>query len=87
VSIGTDCGGEAGTDKPKGDAACILTLTDDRQDESKFCHPTFNTCAKSCNSDTPCPPAWVCDARQETLLITDQRPFCMNPTCGAAATM
>jgi hypothetical protein len=82
--IGTDCGGEAGTDKPKGDEACYITLKDDEQDtETLFCHPSFNTCVQTCNSDTQCPPAWVCDSREETLLATDNRPYCVNPTCGA----
>jgi hypothetical protein len=82
--IGTDCGGEAGTDKPKGDEACYITLKDDEQDtDTLFCHPSFNTCVQTCNSDTQCPPAWVCDSREETLLATDNRPYCVNPTCGA----
>jgi hypothetical protein len=81
--IGTNCGGEVGTDKPKGDAACIVTLKGGGEDSEMFCHPTFNTCVQTCNSDTQCPPAWVCDARPETLDATGDRAFCVNPTCGA----
>ena len=81
--IGTNCGGEVGTDKIKGDAACIVTLQNNSQDNSMFCHPDFNTCVKSCTSDTQCPPAWVCDDRPDTLAGTDNRAFCVNPTCGA----
>jgi hypothetical protein len=85
--IGTDCGGEVGTDKPKGDEACIVTLKDDGRDESMFCHPEYNTCVLTCSSDTDCPPAWVCDRRSDTLAVTGDRTFCVNPTCGADTTM
>ena len=81
--IGTNCGGEIGTDKPKGDPACIVTLQNNSEDSSMFCHPDFNTCVRNCTSDTDCPPAWVCDDRPETLAATDNRAFCVNPTCGA----
>jgi hypothetical protein len=85
--IGTDCGGEVGTDKPKGDEACIVRLKDNGQDESMFCHPEYNTCVLTCSSDTDCPPAWVCDKRSDTLAVTGDRTFCVNPTCGADTTM
>jgi len=81
--IGTNCGGEVGTDKIMGDAACVVTLQNNSQDSSMFCHPDFNTCVRSCTSDTDCPPAWVCDDRPETLAQTMNRAFCVNPTCGA----
>lgn len=84
--IGTDCGGEVGSDKPKGDEACIIKLSNGEEDTSMFCHPALNICVLTCNSDTQCPPAWVCDARPETLLATEDRPFCVNPTCGADTT-
>jgi len=85
--IGTDCGGEIGTEKPKGDDACVITLQNNKTDSSMFCHPSYNICVRTCSSDTECPPAWVCDAREETMLATDNRPFCVNPTCGAETTM
>lgn len=81
--IGTNCGGEVGSDKVKGDAACIVTLQNGSQDTGMFCHPNFNTCVRGCTSDNQCPPAWVCDDRPETLAKTNNRAFCVNPTCGA----
>jgi hypothetical protein len=85
--IGSNCGGEAGTDTPKGDSACILKLENGEENTEMFCHPVYNTCVKTCASDTDCPPAWVCDNRNVTLTATDNRPFCVNPTCGADTTM
>jgi hypothetical protein len=81
--IGTNCGGEIGTDKIKGDPACVVTLNDNTEDRQMFCHPNYNTCVRGCASDAQCPPAWVCDDRQETLAQTGNRAFCVNPTCGA----
>jgi hypothetical protein len=85
--IGTNCGGEAGTDKPKGDDACIIKLMGDKEDTSMFCHPVFNSCVQTCSSDTDCPPAWVCDRRADTFAVTDDRAFCVNPTCGLGTPM
>jgi hypothetical protein len=84
--IGTNCGGEIGTQKTKGDAACIVTLENGMEDTSMFCHPDLNTCVRGCTSDTQCPPAWVCDDRAETQASTKGKPFCVNPTCGADTT-
>jgi hypothetical protein len=85
--IGTNCGGEVGTTKPKGDDACVVTLDNNTEDRTMFCHPDFNTCVRSCTSDATCPPAWVCDQRPETLAATKGKgAFCVNPTCGTEAT-
>jgi hypothetical protein len=85
--IGTNCGGEVGTMKPSGDQACIVTLQDNSQDGSMFCHPDLNVCVKRCTSDVECPPAWVCDNRPDTLAATKGKgAYCVNPTCGADTT-
>jgi hypothetical protein len=85
--IGTNCGGEIGTTKPKGDIACVVTLANNAEDPSMFCHPDLNVCVQSCTSDTDCPPAWVCDNRVDTLTATKGKgPYCVNPTCGADTT-
>jgi hypothetical protein len=85
--IGTNCGGEIGTNKPMGDVACVVTLNDNTEDRTMFCHPDLNVCVRSCTSDATCPPAWVCDNRPETLVATkDKGAYCVNPTCGADTT-
>jgi hypothetical protein len=82
--IGTGCGGEVGTNKPMGDIACVVTLQNNTEDHSMFCHPDLNICVRSCTSDTDCPPAWVCDERPATLTGTQGKgAYCVNPTCGA----
>ncbi|HET8939824.1 MAG TPA: hypothetical protein VFN67_40570 [Polyangiales bacterium] len=85
--IGTNCGGEIGTNKPMGDIACVVTLQDNTEDRQMFCHPDLNVCVRGCTSDTQCPPAWVCDDRPETLVATKNHgAYCVNPTCGADTT-
>jgi hypothetical protein len=86
--IGTNCGGEVGTTKPTGDAACVITLADNSQVNSLFCHADLNTCVQKCTSDTDCPPAWVCDNRPESVgrAGAGHGPYCVNPTCGADTT-
>jgi hypothetical protein len=84
--IGTSCGMDVAGNKVSGDAACVVTSLSNVVDTSMFCHPELNTCVRSCISDTDCPPAWVCDKRPETLQITQNKAFCVNPTCGADTT-
>jgi hypothetical protein len=86
--IGTACGTDVTNTMGaqaavSGDDACIVTLNNATQDKAMFCHPDLNTCVRQCNSTTDCPPAWVCDNRAETLADTNNRAYCVNPTCGA----
>jgi hypothetical protein len=62
--------------------ACAVTLANGQIDRSMLCHPELNVCVLACNSTTDCPPAWVCDARETTMLHTDGARICVNPTCG-----
>jgi hypothetical protein len=83
--IGSPCKNATG---PTGDELCIVALDDNTQDTRMFCHPSFNTCVRKCVSSTDCPPAWVCDDRKETVMLTpgpdgNGRAFCVNPTCGS----
>jgi hypothetical protein len=71
--IGSECG-DSVSDASAAD--CVVKLNDGATDTRLFCHPSLNTCVRSCASDPDCPAAWVCDLSQE-------RPFCVNPTCGA----
>jgi hypothetical protein len=66
-----------------GDAACAITLAGGGQDTGMFCHPVWNVCVQGCANDADCPPAWVCDAREETTNASG-RAMCINPTCGDA---
>lgn len=85
--IGTNCGGEIGTTKISGDAACIITLANNNTLDTMFCHKDLNTCVQKCTSDTDCPPAWVCDGRPESIAAGGNKgAFCVNPTCGADTT-
>jgi hypothetical protein len=47
-----------------------------------FCHPEHQVCVLGCATNADCPPAWICDQRGETLAMTNDRAFCVNPTCG-----
>jgi hypothetical protein len=81
--IGTQCGMDVmNPSAPMGDEACLIHLNNGGTDDSLFCHPETNTCVKHCVSSTECPPAWVCDDRPETRMVTGDRPYCVNPTCG-----
>lgn len=79
-TIGTRCDGD--------DSLCQVFLSNGEIDTGLFCHPEFNVCVQPCNSDADCPDAWVCDARQETLMETQSPAWptgaaiCVNPTCG-----
>jgi len=79
-TIGTPCAGS--------DARCVLHRSDETTDDSLFCHQARNVCIRRCNSDTDCPPAWVCDVDD----VLGERAaasggdvngsaFCVNPTC------
>jgi hypothetical protein len=71
-----------------GDAACVVRLSrpttswPDMLDRSMFCHPELNVCVLHCNTTADCPPAWVCDDRETTLLSSMNQKICVNPTCG-----
>jgi hypothetical protein len=82
-AIGDDCAGPvlAGDTLPTGDAACAVTLRDGATDARMFCHREDNVCVLGCATDADCPPAWVCDARAETVASAG-RATCVNPTCG-----
>jgi hypothetical protein len=62
--------------------ACAVTLTNGQLDRSMFCHPELNVCVLACNSTTDCPPAWVCDSRESTMVRSQGARICVNPTCG-----
>lgn len=68
-SIGSAC-------DDSGDEQCLVTLPDDSQDRSLFCHPELRACTRSCTADAQCPPGWKCKTDG-----TD-RPFCVHPECG-----
>jgi hypothetical protein len=81
--LGSDCNNvmiDGGT--VSGDAACVVTLTSGTDTTALFCHPDQNVCVKSCQSASDCPPAWECDTRPATIMVTNGRPYCVNPTCG-----
>jgi hypothetical protein len=65
------------------ETACVVGLKGGAQDLSMFCHSELNVCVKSCQGDSECPPAWVCDTRPESTVKTGGRAFCVNPTCGS----
>jgi hypothetical protein len=65
-----------------GDAACVVGLTDGTKDSTMFCHPQLNVCVQGCTDSNDCPPAWVCDDRDETVANSKGRAYCANPTCG-----
>jgi hypothetical protein len=87
--IGTECDKDAMGKPVSGDAAknqvCWVNTRPASGpagiDKRMFCHPQLNTCVRTCSGETDCPPAWVCDKRDTTLLIT-KAPICVNPTCG-----
>jgi hypothetical protein len=87
--IGSACGKDVTgmMTGPSGDDACKVTLQNGAIDTQypMFCHPNLNVCVRQCQSDTDCPPAWVCDKRPDTLAIMglNGRAYCVNPTCGA----
>jgi hypothetical protein len=64
------------------DVSCAVKLADGTTDSSMFCHPQLNVCVQGCSVDDDCPPAWVCDTRDETVAATRNRSYCANPTCG-----
>jgi hypothetical protein len=68
ASIGSPCDGS-------GDAQCTVTLPDNTQDASLFCHPELRVRAKACTAAESCPRGWTCK--------TDgtERPFCVHPKC------
>jgi hypothetical protein len=76
-----------------GNAACAVTPAAEPAagavDIAMFCHPQLNVCVQPCSTDLECPPAWVCDEREDTLKMTtsDSHPsgsaICVNPTCGS----
>lgn len=85
--IGTACGMDISGAALSGDAACVVVSTNGTQDGGMFCHPETNVCVRKCVSSTDCPPAWVCDDRDTTLMSTQGRgAYCVNPTCGADTT-
>jgi hypothetical protein len=89
--IGSPCGIDAMGGMLSGgaaDATCGVLVTTPTQhiENTMFCHPALNTCVKACISDTDCPPAWSCDTRPNTVMQTSNRPYCVNPTCGAGST-
>jgi len=88
ASIGTSCElspGETGTDP---DSLCTVHLANGGVDQSLFCNPQTNTCARSCQGASDCPPAWTCDKRPQVLAATmsakhpQGSAICVNPTCG-----
>jgi hypothetical protein len=82
-AIGDSCEDvERAGQRVSGDAACSLTLASGQPDTHMFCHPDHQVCVLGCATTADCPPAWVCDQRQETLAVTGSRAFCVNPTCG-----
>jgi hypothetical protein len=89
-SIGSACSGTAApapsNSRTRSAAApsapCTVQLRGGGTDTSMFCHPELNVCVQGCESSDDCPAAWVCDARPETVAMTDGRALCTNPTCG-----
>jgi len=78
--IGSPCGSDVVDSTVSGDEACIISMSDGSAPDTRmFCHPSQNVCVRSCGSSTQCPAAWVCDTEAE-------RPYCVNPTCGADTT-
>jgi hypothetical protein len=63
--------------------ACAVSLQDGSQDRSMFCHPDLNVCVRACQASAECPPAWVCDMRNESMARASGQGFCVNPTCGS----
>jgi hypothetical protein len=66
----------------RGHEACAIELANGTTDRSMFCHPELNVCVLGCSTTADCPPAWVCDDRESTLLSTAGANICVNPTCG-----
>ncbi len=90
-SVGTQCSEDStGTAiaPAQRDAKCAVQLKQGKVDTSMICHPEQNVCVQTCTGDTDCPPAWVCDKRNDTLTATMGPnhpmgvPICVNPTCG-----
>jgi hypothetical protein len=82
-SIGDRCEGvERGGHPVSREDACAVTLANGQLDRSMLCHPELNVCVLPCNSTTDCPPAWVCDSRESTLMRSQGARICVNPTCG-----
>ncbi|HKU42260.1 MAG TPA: hypothetical protein VJR89_29080, partial [Polyangiales bacterium] len=83
-------GGRGGTNtrtrtQPSSTASrgpCAVQLRGGETDNTMFCHPELNVCVQGCTSSSDCPAAWVCDTRDETVMMTNGRPICTNPTCG-----
>ena len=82
-AIGDPCSEvERNGQKLSGDAACALELADGQMDNHMFCHAEQQVCVASCNGQTDCPPAWVCDERPMSISAAGGRKHCVNPTCG-----
>jgi hypothetical protein len=83
--IGTPCSklSEDGTPTPD-DSRCLVQLKDGKSDTTMFCHPAENVCMRGCTGDVECPAGWVCDTRPNATSKAGGRPYCTNPTCGAA---
>lgn len=83
-TIGSPCGGvvQRSARATSAENACAVQLADGTTDTSMFCHPQLNVCVQGCSSNEDCPPAWVCDDREETLAGSKRRSYCANPTCG-----
>jgi hypothetical protein len=80
--IGSSCADlQRGDSVVSGDDACVV-MRSSGPDHSLFCHPQQNVCVKRCTSATDCPASWQCDVRPESLAVTGERAFCVNPTCG-----
>jgi hypothetical protein len=82
-AIGDACSDvERNGQKLSGDAACALELTNGQTDNQMFCHAEQQVCVASCQTQTDCPPAWVCDERADSIAAAGGRKHCVNPTCG-----
>lgn len=68
-----------------GDRQCAVVTRGGRGD-TMFCHREQGVCVQACKFDSDCPPAWVCDPREEQAERAggqgQPRRICVNPTCG-----
>jgi hypothetical protein len=83
-SIGTPCATAPNGMGPSTDnSACLVQLADGNVDDRLFCHAELNVCVQGCEAEADCPPAWVCDTRQQVMdKVGNLRFYCVNPTCG-----
>ena len=82
--IGSNCQGEIGTNRPMGDAACVITLANNTWVTDMFCHPGWGTCVRKCSTNADCPPGWGCDDRPDAIARAGNKgAYCVNISCGS----